>query len=163
MKRLLLSLLLVALPILAHAAEHLIKPGESPQEAFDHAAPGDKLIFLPGLHQHHLGKYRALLYVDKSVDIELQNGAILKLPDGETMLEAEPEITTDQDAGKKLDDLSLGGQFDLSKPSIYTIRIDNIGQDGQPDTFAWGEIPRWRVATGQASVGHSSTDSSFMP
>ena len=137
-RRRVIPLLLVTLTPLAQAAEHTIKPGESPQETFDRAAPGDKLIFLPGLHQHQLGKHRAILYVDKSIGIELQNGATLKLADGETQLEAEPEVTTDQDAAKKLDDLSLGGQFDLSKPSIYTIRIDGVGQDGQPDTFAWG-------------------------
>ncbi len=125
---------------LALAAEHFIKPGESPQAALDLAAPGDKLIFLPGIHQTKPGKHRALLYVDKSVDIELQEGATLKLADGETKLEATPEITTDQDAGKKLDDLAMGGQFDLSKPSIYTIYIDGVGRDGLPDTFTWSVI-----------------------
>lgn len=133
-----LGLLIVMVGHLARAAEHFIKPGESPQATLDIAAPGDKLIFLPGLHQSKPGKHRALLYVDKPVDIELREGATLKLPDGETKLEATPEITTDQDAGKKLDDLAMGGQFDLSKPSIYTIRIDGVGLDGRPDTFAWG-------------------------
>jgi glyoxylase-like metal-dependent hydrolase (beta-lactamase superfamily II) len=138
MKRLLLSLLFVALPTLAHTTEQLVKPGESPQEALDRAAPGDKLVFLPGLHQHKLGKHRSLLYVDKPVDIVLQAGATLKLADNETKLESTPEITTDQDAAKKLDDLHVGGEFDLSSTAIYTIRIDSVGKDGQPDTFAWG-------------------------
>ena len=42
--------LLVAVSLIA--AEHRIKPGEDPQAVLDAAAPGDKLIFLPGLHQH---------------------------------------------------------------------------------------------------------------
>jgi hypothetical protein len=136
-----------------HAAEHRIAPGDSPQEALDRAAPGDKLIFLPGLHQHHLGKYRSLLYIDKPVEIELQAGATLELADGETKLEATPEITTDQDAAKKLDDLSMGGDFDLSEPSIYTIRIDSAGEDGRPDTFAWGVFHGLENDLGKAKPG----------
>jgi len=131
MKPYLFPLLLVTMTTLVQAADHQIKPGESPQNAIDCAAPGDKLILLPGLHQHKLGKHRSILYVDKSIDIELQAGATLKLADGETKLEAKPEITTDQDAGKKLDDLFMGGEFDLSKPAIVTIRIDG-GSDGLP-------------------------------
>lgn len=138
MKPQLIALLLLTISTPVQAAEHQVKPGESPQDAFDRAASGDKLIFLPGLHQHKLGKHRSILYVDKSIDIELQAGATLKLADGETKLEANPEITTDQDAGKKLDDLSMGGEFDLSQPAIYTIRIDGVGSDNLPDTFAWG-------------------------
>jgi hypothetical protein len=61
----------------SQAVEHSVKPGDSPQAALDRAAPGDRLVFLPGLHQHRLGKHRSLLYVDKSVEIELQAGATL--------------------------------------------------------------------------------------
>lgn len=143
----------VALPTAAPAAvtasEHLIRPGDSPQAILDRAAPGDRLVFLPGLHQHGLGKHRAILYVDKSVTIELQAGATLQLAPGETQREPSGEITTDQDAGKKLDDLEIGGQFDVNRPAIdgpeaygaaiYTIIIDGTGTDGQPDTFAWGD------------------------
>ncbi|MEY4484557.1 MAG: hypothetical protein RL693_2009, partial [Verrucomicrobiota bacterium] len=121
------------------AAEHKINPSDDPQPVLDAAAPGDKLIFLPGLHQHGPGKHRAMLYVDKSMEIELMAGATLKLADNETKLEADAEITTDQDAGKKLDDLSMGGQFDLSNPSVYTVMIDSEGVKDQPDTFAWGD------------------------
>jgi hypothetical protein len=64
------------------AAEHKIKPGDDPQAVMDAAAPGDKLTFLPGLHQHGLKKHRSILYVDKSVEIELMAGATLKLADG---------------------------------------------------------------------------------
>jgi hypothetical protein len=55
-----IPLLLVILLQMAssRAAEHQIKPGDSPQETLDRAAPGDRLIFLPGMHQHHLGKHR---------------------------------------------------------------------------------------------------------
>ena len=52
------------------AAEHRIRPGDDPQAALDAAMPGDKLTFLPGLHQHGLGRHAAILYVDKSVDID---------------------------------------------------------------------------------------------
>ncbi len=96
------------------------------------------MIFMPGLHQHGPGKHRAILYVDKAIGIELREGATLKLADNATKLEAAPEITTDQDAGKKLDDMEAGGEFDLSQPSIFTILIDSEGRDGQADTFAWG-------------------------
>ncbi len=112
-------------------------------------APGDRLVFMPGLHEHALGKHRSMLYVDKPIEIELQEGATLKLAPGVTKLEAEGEITTDQDAGKKLDDFEIGGRFDLSQPAadgpesygavIYTILIDGVGADGRPDTFAWGD------------------------
>jgi len=131
------------------AAEHLIQPGDSPQVVLDAAAPGDRLVFLPGVHQHGLGKHRAMLYVDKSVEIELKEGAILKLAPGTTTLQNEGEITTDQDAGKKLDDLEIGGSFDITRPAvdgpeaygatIFTIITDGVGADGQPDTFAWGD------------------------
>jgi len=130
--------ILLALAPLLHAAEHSIKPGDNPQAVMDRAAAGDKLVFLPGLHQHGLTKHRSILYVDKSVHIELSEGAKLKLADETTKLEAEPEITTDQDAGKKLDDLEMGGRFDLIKPCIFTIRIDSEGSAGSADTFAWG-------------------------
>lgn len=132
------------------AAEISVKPGDLPQEALDRAAPGDRLVFLPGLHQHRLGRHQAMLYVDKSVDIELQEGAILKLADGETVQEKIPEITTDHGAPKKLDDLVVGGEYDLSLADIrhsrevspgvtvFTIVIDGEGSDGNPDTFAWG-------------------------
>jgi hypothetical protein len=81
------SILFVALSLLAfqnslRAAEHLIHPGDSPQAILDRAAPGDLLVFLPGLHQHGLGKHRSILYVDKSVEIELKDGATLKLAPG---------------------------------------------------------------------------------
>lgn len=142
---------------LAQAAEHRIKPGDSPQDVLDHAAPGDKLVFLPGQHQHHLGRHRAMLYVNKAVDIELQAGATLKLADDETKLEATPEITTDQDAGKKLDDLEVGGAFDLSQPSIYTIRIDSVGGDGRPDAFAWGVFHNVGNPEGSMKLGPSES------
>jgi hypothetical protein len=120
-------------------AVHLIHPQDDPQTVLDHAAPGDRIVFLPGLHQHHTTKYNSILYVDKSVDIELQAGATLKLADNETMLEATPEITTDQGVTKKTDDLEAGGNYDLSGgPRVYAIRIDHEGPGGAPDTFTWG-------------------------
>lgn len=144
-----IAALLLASPGAAHAAEHLIRPGDAPQAILDRAAPGDRLVFMPGLHEHGLGKHRSILYVDKPVEIELKEGATLKLASGVTQLEAEGEITTDQDAGKKLDDLEIGGRFDLARPAvegpeaygavIYTIVIDGQGSDGRPDTFAWGD------------------------
>ncbi len=121
------------------AAEYHLKPGDLPQEVMDRAAPGDRLVLLPGLHQHPLGKHRSILYVDKPVEIELRAGATLKLADGETSLESDPEITTDHGAPKKLDDLSVGGEYDLSlADTVYTVVIDGEGKNGSPDTFAWG-------------------------
>ena len=158
---LLITLSLLVFPSSLRAAEHLIHPGDSPQAILDRAAPGDRLVFLPGLHQHGLGKHRSILYVDKSVEIELKDGATLKLAPRVTKLEADGEITTDQDAGKKLDDLEVGGQFDITRPAvdgpesygatIYTVICDGVGADGQPDTFAWGdgklfETPNKKVA-----------------
>jgi hypothetical protein len=159
MRRHVVSLVLVTLTSWAQAAEHRVELGESPQAALDRAAAGDKLVFLPGLHQHRLGKHRALLYVDKPVEIELQQGATLKLADGETQLEAEPEITTDQDAAKKLDDLAMGGQFDRSRPASYTLRIDGVGQEGQPDTCAWGVFHT--VANPQGTTNRARSESNF--
>jgi hypothetical protein len=147
-------LILLSAMLLSHthplrAAEHLIRPGDSPQAVLDAAAVGDRLVFLPGLHQHGLTKHRAMLYVEKAVEIELKEGAVLKLAPGTTKLEAAGEITTDQDAGKKLDDLEIGGTFDITRPAvdgpeaygatIFTIITDGVGADGKPDTFAWGD------------------------
>jgi hypothetical protein len=131
------------------AAVHEVRPGDPPQPILDRAAPGDRLVFLPGLHEHGLGRHRAILSVDKPIEIELKAGATLRLADGVTRREAEGEITTDQDASKKLDDLEIGGRFDLMGPAgdgpeaygatIYTIRIDGVAADGGADTFAWGD------------------------
>ncbi len=122
--------------------EHLIHPGQSPQEVFDRASPGDRIVFLPGLHQHKLGKHQSILYIDKSVEIELQANATLKLADGETILESIAEITTDHGAPKKLDDLAVGGEYDLGfKDTVYTLIIDGEGTEGRPDTFTWGFGP----------------------
>jgi hypothetical protein len=76
------------------AAEHVIEPGDDPQAVMDRAAPGDRLVFRPGLHRHRPGRHRALLSVDKSIHIELERGATLRLADNATLLEAEPEVTT---------------------------------------------------------------------
>ena len=142
------SLALVLLAAAAGAAEHRIKPGEDPQAVLDAAAPGDKLAFLPGLHQHGLKKHRSILYVDKSVEIELMAGATLKLADGVCRKESIGEITTDQDSGKKIDDLEVGGVFDLKKnqvdgselfgSTVYTIIVTG-GKNGTTDTLAWGD------------------------
>ncbi len=142
-------LFLAFLSSVTFAAEYKIKPGENPQSVLDAANPGDKLTFLPGIHEHGLGKHRSILYVDKSVEIELQAGATLKLADATCALEKAGEITTDQDASKKLDDLEIGGDYDLTRPEvparesygnvIYTIIIDASGEDGKPDTFSWGD------------------------
>jgi hypothetical protein len=134
-----MRLLALLLATSLFAAEHKIKPGDDPQAVMDAAAPGDKLTFLPGLHQHGLKKHRAILYVDKSVEIELMAGATLKLADDFCKLDKAGEITTDQDAGKKLDDLEIGGDYDLSGVREFTIITDSEGKDGKPDTFAWGD------------------------
>ncbi len=140
---------LLALLTPSHAAEHVIRPGDSPQAILDAAAPGDRLVFMPGLHQHGLTRHRSILYVDKSVEIELKEGATLKLAPDICQRQPEGEITTDQDSGKKLDDLEIGGAHDgkatqqegdeLYGASIYSIRIDGEGRDGKPDSFEWGD------------------------
>jgi hypothetical protein len=142
-------LFILALAQLLHAAEHPIKPGDNPQDVMDRAAPGDKLVFLPGLHQHGLTKHRSILYVDKAVQIELKEGATLKLAPNVCQRQPDGEITTDQDSGKKLDDLEIGGAHDgkasaqegeeLYGASIYSIRVDSEGKDGKPDSFEWGD------------------------
>lgn len=147
--RVMLVIFVLLVACSADAAEHLIRPGESPQIVLDRAAKGDRLVLLPGVHEHGLGKHRAMLYVDKSVEIELREGAVLKLAPQVCRVESDGEITTDQDAGKKLDDMEIGGVFDTSRPAvdgpesygatIYTIMIDSSGSDGKPDTFAWGD------------------------
>ncbi len=139
MSRLFSFVLLASSVASAFAAEFKIKPGEDPQAVLDAAAPGDKLTFLPGLHQHGLKKHRAILYVDKSVEIELLAGATLKLADDFCKLEKAGEITTDQDAGKNLDDLEVGGDYDLSASREFTVVTDAEGKDGKPDTFSWGD------------------------
>lgn len=131
---------------LADAAEHLVKPGDVPQIIFDQAAAGDRIVFEPGLHVQQLGKHSSLLYVDKPIEIELKAGATLKLADHATRLESVAEITTDHGAPKKLDDLSVGGEYDQTlKNTVYTIVIDAEGRDGSPDTFSWGVGPLFNI------------------
>jgi hypothetical protein len=143
-----LRLLALLLASSLFAAEHKIKPGDDPQAVLDAAAPGDKLTFLPGLHQHGLKKHRAILYVDKSVEIELMAGATLKLANNVCQKESAGEITTDQDSGKKIDDLEIGGAYDMKKnkvegselfgSTVYTVIVTG-GKNGAPDTIAWGD------------------------
>lgn len=134
----------------ASAAEHIIQPGEVPQDILDRAAAGDRLVFAAGLHQHSLGRHRSLLSVDKPIEIELKRGAVLKLADGETQLETEPEITIDHGAPKRLNDLEVGGDFDpAAGPMIFRVRIDGEGTGGQPDTFEWAAGDVWSPARGR--------------
>ena len=149
--------LVVAAAAALPAAEHVIEPGDDPQAVLDRAASGDRLVFRPGLHRHRPGRHRALLYVDKSIHVDLERGATLQLAADATPLEAEPEITTDQDAGKKLDDLAVGGEFDRFKPCIFTIRIDSEGGEGGADTFAWGLFESADNPQGSARLGPSAT------
>jgi hypothetical protein len=134
----------------ADAAEHKIKPGDPPQPVLDAAAAGDTIIFLPGLHEHKLGKHRSIVYVEKPLHIELQAGATLKLADGSCRPEPMGEITVDQDARKgKLDDFEVGGEFkpkkeatagpELYGATVFTVVIDKAGADGAADTFRWGD------------------------
>ncbi|MBI1355498.1 MAG: hypothetical protein GC160_14225 [Acidobacteria bacterium] len=117
---------------------HYIRPGENPQAVMDAAAPGDKLVFLPGVHEHPLRKHQSLLYVDKPIDIELMEGAVLKLADGQTTLETEPELSIDHGSVKTIDDFSVRGRYDKGLgPVIFTVRIDGEGKAGRPDTFSW--------------------------
>lgn len=135
---------------IGHAAEHLIKPGDPPQPVLDAAGAGDKVIFLPGLHEHKLGKHRSILYVEKPVHIELKAGATLKLANGACPPETAGEITVDQDArAGKLDDFEVGGDFkremqstvgpELYGATVYTVIIDKAGTGGAADTFRWGD------------------------
>jgi scyllo-inositol 2-dehydrogenase (NAD+) len=55
----------------AGAAEHLVRPGQPPQPILDAAAAGDTIVLLPGLHQHGLGRHRAILSVEKPISIEI--------------------------------------------------------------------------------------------
>jgi hypothetical protein len=145
----------------APGAEYRIEPGDDPQAILDAASPGDRLIFQPGLHERPLGRHQSMLYVDKSVHIELMEGATLRLADNQTQLLSDPEITTDH-SYKTIDDLQMGGDYDLSRgPMILTIRIDGAGSGGSPDTFSWGYGVRGtpqqsgiEISGGWQSIGH---------
>lgn len=139
------------------AAEHHIRPGDPPQTVMDRAAPGDTLVFLPGLHQNGLTKHRSILYVDKPVHIELREDAILKLRDNETELESTAEITTDQDSRKKLDDMEVGGRFDLRQPCVFTIKVDSEGGGPVSDTFSWGVFHGIDNPFSSGTAGKSAT------
>jgi hypothetical protein len=134
-------LLLLPVCLLAQDApvNHDVRPGDDPQAVLEAARAGDKLTFLPGLHQHPLGKYQSILYVDKPIDIELMAGAVLKLQDKQTVLDPNAELTTDHGVRKKLDDINIGGKYDLGLgPVILTVRIDGEGTGGSADSFSWG-------------------------
>lgn len=144
------SILLGLFAHLGPAAEHVIKPGESPQAVLDAASPGDKLVFLPGVHEHKPGKHQSILYVDKPVHIELQAGATLKLADRSCLPEPKGEITVDQDSQEgKLDDFEVGGEFrrksesatgpELYGATVYTVVIEKAGEGGAADSFRWGD------------------------
>jgi hypothetical protein len=119
------------------ATEHRVHPGEDPQLVLDRAAPGDRIMLLPGLHERPLGRHQSILYVDKPIDIELADGAILKLADDQTVLSPDPEITTDH-SRKTIDDLEMGGTYDLTRGAmLLTITIDGEGPEQSPDSFSW--------------------------
>lgn len=125
-------MIFTALLLLA-ASVHEVRPGQNAQAIVDAAKAGDRVVFRPGLHLQKLGKHRAMVYVDKSLDIELEAGATLKLADGQTKVERDAEITTDHGAPKAIDDFEVGGSYDLGLGEvIYTIRIDAEG------SFTWG-------------------------
>lgn len=135
------------------ADQHLVRPGADPQAVLDTARPGERIVFLPGLHQHRLNRHRSILYVDKPVDIELRRGATLKLADHETPLQGFPEITIDHGAPKDINDLEVGGDFDLSAgPVVFTIMIDEQGNNDQPDTFGWGAGPLFEYRRTQVAI-----------
>lgn len=135
---------------LVQAETHIVQPNDAPQDVLDRAASGDEVSFAPGIHQHRLGRHRSLLCVDKPIQIELQPGAVLKLADGETQLEKDPEITIDHGAPKRLDDLEVGGDFDLTTgPTIFRVRIDGEGNGGRPDTFEWASGDVWSTSRGE--------------
>ncbi len=103
-----------------------------------------------------------MLYVDKSVEIELREGAVLKLAPEVCRVEPEGEITTDQDAGKKLDDLEIGGVFDTSRPAV-----DGRSRMGQRFTRSrltaadWTGSPiRLRGVTARSSTRRTSKSQS---
>jgi hypothetical protein len=124
---------MIALLIALAVEVHPILPGQNAQTILDRAQPGDRLVFKPGSHVQRLGKHRSMLYVDKSIDIELEAGATLQLAAGETKLEKAPEVTTDHGAPKTIDDLEVGGDYDLGLGSIiYTVHVDG------ENTFRWG-------------------------
>lgn len=132
-------LALFLLTLSASAAVHEIRPGDNPQAVADRAQPGDRLVFLPGMHVHPLRKHSSLLYIDRKLDIELQPGAVLKLADKQTLLRKDPELTTDHGAPKSFDDIHIGGDYDLGLgPVLFNIRIDSQGSGSTPDTFTWG-------------------------
>lgn len=133
----------------AGAAEHRIRPGDPPQAALDAAAPGDTLVFLPGLHEHPLNRHRSILFIDKPIQIELSTGATLRLADASCQPLTTGEITTDQDSHEgKLDDLEVGGTFtrpdapvhapELYGATVFTVIIDTAAEAGAADTFRWG-------------------------
>jgi hypothetical protein len=125
-------------PLHGEPHTHHIRPGDNPQAIVDQCAPGDHLVFLPGIHQHPLSKYQSILYVDKSLDIELRPNAVLMLNDNATDLLTTPEITIDHGAVKKLDDLSVSGQYDGQQGRAYfAIRIEKEGQANEPDLMQW--------------------------
>ena len=148
------GLLWCRLPAISPAEEHRIRPGEAPQAVVDAAKPGDRITFLPGLHQHPLGRHSSIVYVDKPLHIELQAGATLKLADGACRAGHSGEITVDQDARQgKRDDLEVGGSFqkltaestatatgpELYGATVFTVIIDQAGSAGGTDTFRWGD------------------------
>ncbi len=125
--------MIVAALLFLAASVHEVRPGQNAQTIVDAAKPGDRVVFRPGLHLQKLGKHRSMVYVDKSLDIELEAGATLKLADGQSQLEPTAELTTDHGAPKSIDDFEVGGSYDLGLGEvIYTIRIDGEG------TFTWG-------------------------
>jgi hypothetical protein len=134
----------------AGAEVHEVRPGDAPQAVMDGAGAGDTVVFLPGVHEHGLGRHQAILYVDKPIRIELRAGATLKLADGSCRPGTVGEITVDQDArAGKLDDFEVGGAFqpgpgtaagpELYGATVYTVIIEQAGTGGAADTFRWGD------------------------
>lgn len=137
------ALVLVPLRAVGQTQAIEIKPGDEPQQVLDTAPPGSRLVFLPGLHEHGLGRHQAMLYVDKPVDIELRSGAVFKLAANQTTLSDSAEITIDHGAPKKLNDLTVRGKYDKKAGRTYfAIYIDGEGAGAKPDTFRWARVDR---------------------
>ena len=92
---------------------HYFRPGDNPRCR----QRGDRLVYLPGVYEHPLRKRQSLLFADKSMDIELMDGTVLKLADGKTSLEFEPEPTVDHGTVETLDKSSYDGR------GSYGIRV----------------------------------------
>lgn len=139
---------------------HIIHTTDDPQTIFNSGAAGDKFTFAKGIHSHPPVNSGAILYLDKSCVVELAPGAVLTIPNNVVAFNPTAEIIKNfSTVNINLDDLSVGGVYDLTVGAAYAVQIDSVGG---VDTFKWSPAfsgsPIWSATNVPITGGYQALD-----